>query len=499
MENNNKVLSFSSFLNEAERKGLKKEKINVVILTGVSEDNKTADSFVKESKKRGFTCHVVNVNQSTLNIGKGETDFIDFDGKKVVINKSDTVFIPRRGVISNSYTKKIMLQLQKGGYFTLNSLESMDVCENKYVTAQVMEEYDLPVPRYSLIQNEENLDRALAEVGGKFPIIMKLLSGTQGIGVSIVDSYASYKSVYQTIKKLNPSSEILVQEKIDSNFDLRIQVIVKNLGEINYEENPDNFIILGAMKRKAIKKDFRTNYSLGGEVEKYELPEKLKKIACNAAAAVGCHWCGVDLMIDSKSKKPYILEVNSSPGTEGISKALGVPIVSEVIGYISDKNNWILPEYSIGYLETLTIPDVGEFVAKFDTGNGSSACSFHVDKMEIKGEKIHWEIKGKKFVNTIVHEAKTRTGKIVNERPVIELDIEFNGRLYDKVRVSPLDRTDFSAPFLVNRIFMNRIGVKIDPDREFLVTQEIGGYTKNKSKLGYGKAKGDPHSGIKFE
>jgi RimK family alpha-L-glutamate ligase len=494
----NKVFGFLSFLNESRGRA-KKEKINIVILTGVSEENKTADSFVKESKKRGFTCHVVNVNDSSVIIGKEEKDYIQVEDKKIEISKSDTVFIPRRGVISNSYTKKVMLQLQKGGYFTLNSLESMDVCENKYVTAQVMEEYDLPVPKYSLIQNEHGLDKALMEIGGKFPIIMKLLSGTQGIGVSIVDSYASYKSVYQTIKKLNPSSEILVQEKIDSNFDLRIQVIVKNLGEVNYEENPDNFIVLGAMKRKAIKKDFRTNYSLGGQVEKYNLPEKLKRIACNAAAAVGCHWCGVDLMIDSKSKKPYILEVNSSPGTEGISKALGVPIVAEVIDYVSDKDNWILPEYSIGYLETVTIPNVGEFVGKFDTGNGSSACSFHVDKLEVKGKKVHWEIKGKKFVNPLVHEAKTRTGKIVNERPIIELDIEFNGRIYDKVKIAPVDRTDFSAPFLVNRIFMNRIGVKIDPDREFLVTKEINGYTKNKTGLGFGKAKGDPHSGIKFE
>jgi RimK family alpha-L-glutamate ligase len=494
---NNKVLDFSSFLNEGI--GGKKEKINIVILTGVSEDNKTADSFVKESKKRGYTCYIVNVNESTVNIGKEEKDYIEFDNKKIEISKSDTVFIPRRGVISNSYTKKVMLQLQKGGYFTLNSLESMEVCENKYVTAQVMEEYDLPVPRYSLIQNEEGLDKALEKIGGKFPIIMKLLSGTQGIGVSIVDSYASYKSVYQTIKKLNPASEILVQEKINSNFDLRIQVIVKNLGEVNYEENPDNFIVLGAMKRKAIKKDFRTNYSLGGQVEKYNLPEKLKRIACNAAAAVGCHWCGVDIMIDSSSKKPYILEVNSSPGTEGISKALGVPIVSEVIDYISDKNNWILPEYSIGYLETVTIPGIGEFVAKFDTGNGSSACSFHVDKMEVKKDKIHWEIKGKKFTNDLVREVKTRTGKVVDERPIMELDIEFNGRLYDKVRIAPVDRTDFSSPFLVNRIFMNRIGVKIDPDREFLVTKEINGYTKHKTGLGFGKAKGDPHSGIKFK
>ena len=105
----------------------------------------------------------------------------------------------------------------------MNSLESMDICENKYVTAQVMEEYNLPVPKYSLIQNEEYLDAALNEIGGKFPVIMKLLSGTQGIGVSIVDSYASYKSVYQTIKKLNPQC----QKVKPMNISVKDQITVK--------------------------------------------------------------------------------------------------------------------------------------------------------------------------------------------------------------------------------------------------------------------------------
>ena len=488
---NNKVLDFLSFLNESKG-GKKKEKIKIVVLTGNSEDNKTADSFVKESKKRGFFCYIVNVNQSVLTIGQKEKDLIENYGKEFEISKDDTIFIPRRGVISNSYTKKIMLQLQKAGYFTLNSLESMDICENKYVTAQVMEEYNLPVPKYSLIQNEEYLDRALNEIGGKFPVIMKLLSGTQGIGVSIVDSYASYKSVYQTIRKLNPTSEILIQEKIDSNFDLRIQVIVKNLGKINYKENPDNFIILGAMKRKAVKKDFRTNYSLGGEVEEYNLSEKLKEIACNAAGAVGCHWCGVDIMIDSGSKKPYILEVNSSPGTEGISKAIGVPIVSKIIDYIENKDNWVLPEYSIGYLETVTIPGIGEMVAKFDTGNGGISSSMHVDQMEKKGKYLICKIGNKELKSLILDTTKVRTGKVISERYIIETDIEFNGRIYRDIKVSPVDRTDFTTPFLVNREFMQRLGVSIDPDKKFTITSKLSGYEEKESK---GNSKG----GIDFE
>ena len=199
---------------------------------------------------------------------------------------------------------------------------------------------------------------------------MKLLSGTQGIGVSIVDSYASLKSVYQTIRKLDESSEILVQEKIDSNYDLRIQVIVKNFDPIS--PSKDNCIILGSMKSEAVEKDFRTNYSLGGSVSKYEIPEDLVDIACKAANAVGCHWCGVDIMIDKKTKKPFILEVNSSPGTEGISKAIGKPIVGDVLDYIMDKSNWSYSNLEIGYLEQITVPGVGAMIAKFDTGNGLS-------------------------------------------------------------------------------------------------------------------------------
>jgi hypothetical protein len=122
-----------------------------------------------------------------------------------------------------------------------------------------------------------------------------------------------------------------------------------------------------------------------------------------------------------------------------------------------------------------------------------------VDKMEIKNNKIHWEIKGKKFKTPLLHEVKARTGKVVDERPVMELDIEFNGRLYDKVKVSPVDRTELSSPFLVNRTLMNRMGVKINPDREFILTQPVDGYEKNKTKLGYSKAKGDPHAGIKIK
>jgi hypothetical protein len=318
---------------------------------------------------------------------------------------------------------------------------------------------------------------------------MKLLSGTQGIGVSIVDSYASLKSVYQTIAKLDPEKEILIQEKIDSNFDLRIQVILKRFDPLITK--PSNCIILGSMKREAVKKDFRTNYSLGGKVSAYNIDDKIADLACRAANSVGSHWCGVDIMIDKKTKEPYILEVNSSPGTEGISQAIGRPIVGDVIDYVINKKNWIYSRMEVGYLETIEIPEIGKLVAKFDTGNGSSASSIQADETKEVGNQLKWKIGGKEFTSDIVGYTDTEVGRDKSKRPIILLDVMLNGVKISDVKVAPTDRVQKSTPFLASRGLMKKMGVMVNPHKAFVVTEEIKGYRPL-------KAKGKPHLGIEF-
>ena len=484
MPSPNKFLDFFTFLNES-----KSETTKVIVLTGNIKGSKTSSSFADECKKNGVQCHVVDVNDVVLE--KVYNGHVLKTGKeKIMIDPTTTAIVPRRGVLENSYTKQVLSTLEKARYFTVNTLASMEACENKFITSQIMEAHDLPVPKCSLVPNEDALDKALEAVGGKFPIIMKLLSGTQGIGVSVVESYASLKSVYQTIRKLDTTNEILIQEMIPSDFDLRIQVIVKKIDPLNPKK--DNAVILGVMKRGAVKKDFRTNYSLGGTVSKYKISKEIEEIAINAANAVGCHWCGVDIMIDKNTKKPYILEVNSSPGTEGISKAIGKPIVNDVIEYIVDKQNWTYSIMEVGYLETIEIPKIGKIIAKFDTGNGSKSCTIHADKVEEKGGKVHWTIGKKKFVNTIVDHSEAEVGTKIHKRPVIELDITFNGVLIPGVKVSPDDRTDKSTPFLANRSFMRTVGLIVNPHKAFVVTEEPEEYSVK-------AAKGEPYAGIKFE
>jgi RimK family alpha-L-glutamate ligase len=481
------ALTYSSFLNEAK----KKEEINILILSGGKTPSKTAKAFLEEAKKRSVPCHVVDVNEVSLEkIYNGHiVRSSNGDEKEILISPENTVVIPRRGVIGNTHCKQIMRDLEASRYFCLNSLESKEICESKYLTSKVLEADGIPVPRYSLVSSEKALDACLEEIGGKFPVVMKLLSGTQGIGVSIVDSYASLKSVFQTIHKIDPTGEILLQEKIDSNFDIRVQVIVKKFDPLN--PDPSNCIILGTMKREAVEKDFRTNYSLGGSVSAFEIDDEITRIACESANSVGCHWCGVDIMIDSKTNKPYVLEVNSSPGTEGISQAIGKPIVSDVLDFVLDKKNWSFTKIEVGYLETIEIPEVGKLVAKFDTGNGSTASSIHSDESQIDGETLIWKIGDREMTHKIIGYTNTEIGRETEKRPIIEMDIIFNGTKIPGVKVAPTDRVSKSTPFLANRKLMKRLDVMVNPNKAFVISDKIDEYSPM-------QAKGNPHGGIIF-
>jgi RimK family alpha-L-glutamate ligase len=461
---NKNILDYSTFLNES-----KHEDVKIVIFTGKSKGSSTTKSFETVCKEKKIDCYVIDINNALLEkVYNGH--LILYNNKRILIDPDSTVIIPRRGVIENSHTRRLFYQLEKARYFIVNSLESIKICENKYITSQILEEYGLPVPKYSLVPDITFLDTALDIVGNKFPLIIKLISGTQGIGVSIVDSYASLKSVYQTIKKLNPDSEILLQEKIDSDFDVRIQVLVKKFNPL--QEKSGNRVILGTMKRLAVKDDFRTNYSLGGKVDTFEITSELEELAYEATTAVGCHWSGVDIMIDKKSKKPYILEVNSSPGTEGISKVLGEPIVSKLIDYVINKSNWSYYNLEVGYLENIEIPGLGSLVAKFDTGNSSKSCSIHADKIEEKDKKLIWTLNGNTFVNDIIEYSKTEIGHVIHKRPIIKMDIVFNGVLVKNVKFSPTNRKSKTTPILINRAFMRRLGIVVNANKAFVITDE---------------------------
>jgi ribosomal protein S6--L-glutamate ligase len=401
------------------------------------------------------------------------------DNKGFVVNKNNTVIISRRGVVKNTHTRGIQSLLENHGFFCINSLNSIDICENKFITAEKLIHADLPTPKTALVPNMDNVESALESIGGKFPVILKTLSGSHGIGVSIIDSMPSLVSVLQTLWKLS-TTEVLIQEKIESDHDIRIQVLTKRF---NYHKaDEDNVKIIGYMRRNRVDdKDFRTNHSLGGTVEKIKITKEQEELAIRAAAVMGCHWCGVDIITDDKTGKNYILEVNASPGTKGIKKVIGKSILDDIIKFISDRDNWTAETLEIGFRETIKIEDIGDFVAKFDSGNGAKSSSLHADTIEEKDGHVNWTLNGKKYSSKIIGHSNAEIGVDIIERPIVELDIVFNNRNFSGVHFSLTDRSTKSTSMLINRTTMERMGVSVNPQKTFIVTY-FDGYSAKTAK-----------------
>lgn len=465
-------------------------KVQLVVLSNVKASSSTVEAIEKACSKRGVKCRVININSFKIKPLKGGSSFsLDDDKQKpIVIDPDDTAILCRAAVAQNTRSMSLVSLLEDNRFYVMNSLTSITACRNKYVTTKILQDHKIDVPRTTLLTDEDQITDAVSEVGGKFPIVMKLLDGTHGIGVSIVESESSLKSILQTIWKLKPGTEIILQEKIDSKFDLRIHVLSRN---IDPKQKGDTEVI-ASMKRSRVKKDFRTNYSLGGTVDKVKITEEQEEMARKAATAIGCQWCGVDIIVDSKSGKNYVLEINSSPGTAGITKASGIDVLGLVLDFVLDKSNWISSKRRVaGFREVISVPGIGNLVAKLDTGNGSVACSITYDDAEQDGKFMNWSVGKKKMRSKYVGMSQTEVGSEQQKRKMIELDIVFAGKLYKKVNVALVQRTNKSTPFLINRQFLQRIGCTVDPLKTFLLSDSPKGYAPM-------DAKADAYGGIEF-
>lgn len=490
----NRFSYFDQFvLNEAKKitpqKGSK-----IVVLSNISEESYTIPAIEAECTKKGIKFRVIDINTCSLTQDKSGNGFIitDKTKKPFKIDSEDTAILTRRGIVRNTFTRDVVSQLEDANFFVVNTIESILACENKFVTSKILMDAGIPVPKMALVDGEDSIESAVKQIGGNFPVVLKMLSGSHGIGVSIIDSLASLKSVLQTLWKIDPTIETLIQEKIDSEYDLRIHVLTKRFNSPMPEETDS--VLLGYMRRNRVKKDFRTNYSLGGTVEKTKVTPEQERIAIESAKAIGCNWCGVDIIVDKKTGKNYVLEVNSSPGTQGLKKATGIDVVKDIVDFLSDRTNWIRSRRVIGFREVITIPGIGDIIGKFDTGNGSLSCSLTYDKASLSDNEktVEWELGGKKFTHKVVDFANAEVGDKIHRRPIILMDISFRGKTYKDVSVSLVDRKEKSTKFLVNRKFMERIGCSVSPFKTFMVTSFDGEYSPK-------NAKGDSHAGIKFE
>ena len=223
------------------------------------------------------------------------------------------------------------------------------------------------------------------------------------------------------------------------------------------------------MQRDVLEGDFRSNYSQGAKVKKYNLSELETEQSLLAVKSIGSILSAVDFIPsnDPKNKPPYMLEVNSSPGTEGIEEASGKNIVKEILEHFKNpKTRYTVPT-ECGYYEVVSIKPFGDLIAKFDTGNGRLSV-LHAEDIKINGKKITFTLNKKTITTNLIKEYKAKTGAGEDERPVVELQMSFAGSSYNFMFGLNF-RGDMGTEVLLNRYVMNKLNVMITPQKKYVI------------------------------
>ena len=423
------------------------------------KENASSTKLAVAAEKKGLEVYNCRVNGAFVlrDQESGEIRIHNADDDKGFVLDADTIVMNRGSVTRKDSYLDLISQIERYGIATCNPRECIEVCSDKFRTYLRLQEIGMNQPRTVLIPNDEpeTVDKAHEALDNEFPMVLKTLQGSKGVGVLLIETERSLQSQVSLIYKIDPFCDILLQEYIESDFDVRVVIV--------------NREIVGAMKRNKITGDFRSNMSQGAEAEQVELTEMEKDQCLQAAKAVNGQWVGVDFIPSKNREKdaPFILEVNHSPGTAGISKSMKGNMSDLVIKKYMDRDIWKFSPKECGVLETMEI-DGEEMTAKLDTGNNTTVCSLHADDLKIVGKKVTWTgWHGKKHTAKLVR--MVELVKPAEERPVVMMEINFLNTIYE-VEVS-LDKRNF-IPFLVNRDFMKRANLMINPARKFLLTNK---------------------------
>ena len=268
------------------------------------------------AEERGHTLDIINTLRCYMNIASHRPE-VYYNGEKLV--GYDAV-IPRIGASITFYGTAVLRQFEMQGVYPLNESVGIGRSRDKLRSMQLLARDGIGLPVTTFAHDPKQTEEVLDHAGGA-PVVIKLLEGTQGIGVVLADTKRSAKSVVEAFR--GAGVNILVQEFIKEAGGTDIRAIVIG-GKV-----------VAAMKRTGAAGDFRSNLHRGGTAEVIKLSPEERLTAIRSAKAMGLNVCGVDML--RANHGPVVMEVNSSPGLEGVEAATGLDIASKIIEYI-EKN-----------------------------------------------------------------------------------------------------------------------------------------------------------------
>jgi ribosomal protein S6--L-glutamate ligase len=284
-----------------------------IVILSRNESLYSTKALVEAGRERGHDVDILDTLQFDIRLSRRNPELF-YQGEPV--GHVDAV-IPRIGASITPFGLAVVRQFEMLGVYCLNESQAIARSRDKLRSLQLLSRHDIGLPPTIYTRQADHVPGCIERVEGP-PVVVKLLEGTQGIGVVLAESMGTASSVIEAFHGLEQN--ILIQKFIREaeGSDIRAFVVGRK--------------VAAAMRRQAVSGEFRSNIHRGGTAKKLRLPAEYRKTALAAARVLGLTVAGVDLI--ESAEGPMVMEVNSSPGLEGIQKTTGVDVAGAIIEHI---------------------------------------------------------------------------------------------------------------------------------------------------------------------
>jgi ribosomal protein S6--L-glutamate ligase len=447
----------------------------IVILTSEFK-NYVPVTLKQKAEDAGHEVTLINPNECYIGVDTAEP-YISYNGTKFKKGDID-ICIPRLMEDYLDYKIAILSHLEKMDVFILNSSKSMRLCIDKLQSQILFADLGIKTPKTAMLTSDSQIEYVAKYFDDKFPLVIKTLFGSGGVGVALVESYASFNSVAQLL--ISQNITFLIQEYIEHDSSYRIITL-------------GDKVLASNVRKKKEGKDFRTNSHQGSETEPHEPKDNEVELAFKLAKSVGATFAALDYIV--KDDEIYILEINGSPGLENIQKNWpDKDLAKEVIDYciaaadehdqkstdvkddtndenkdaddatVVDVDNPTSDKQVIGDVESIIIKRINDsnpIEARVDTGAGY--CSIHGENVEEVDGFIKFTYDGVRYkvpVQRKIGILSADGGRV--ERSIVKFNVSFKGNDYNDVEFTVADRGHLKYDVLIGRNLLKDADVMIN-------------------------------------